>query len=67
MWYHITHETVLRMASGYSDSPVSRVQHQKLYIGASSQASTASRSKLWPPPPHSTGSRMTLPLSGQRH
>ena len=30
-------------------------------------SSRASRSKLWPLLPYSTGSRMTLPLSGQRH
>ena len=34
---------------------------------AASHCSRASRSKLWPSLPYSTGSRMTLPLSGQRH
>ena len=34
---------------------------------AASQSSSAARSKLWPPLPYSTGSRMTLLLSVQNH
>ena len=34
---------------------------------AASHSSRAARSKLWPPLPKSTGSRMTSPLSVQRH
>ena len=34
---------------------------------AASHCFRASRSKLWPPLPYSTGSRMTSPLSEQRH